>query len=72
VPMHTIYNVYTVEGMTCRHCADSVSERLSGMDSVTDVAVNLATGNVTVASANELSHHLVETAVTHAGYQLVD
>jgi copper chaperone len=72
VPMHTIYNVYTVNGMTCRHCAATVTEQLSGMDSVTDVAVNLATGAVTVASANELSHHLVETAVTHAGYQLVD
>jgi copper chaperone CopZ len=72
VPMHTIYNVYTVGGMTCRHCAATVSAELSGMDAVTDVAVNLATGTVTVASAHELSHHLVETAVAHAGYQLVD
>lgn len=72
MPMHTIYNVYTVSGMTCRHCAASVSAELSGMDTVTDVAVNLATGTVTVASADELSHHLVETAVAHAGYQLVD
>jgi copper chaperone len=72
VPMHTIYSVFTVDGMTCRHCAATVSAELSGMDSVTDVAVNLATGTVTVASANELSHHLVETAVAHAGYQLVD
>jgi copper chaperone CopZ len=72
VPMHTIYNVYTVGGMTCRHCAATVSAELSGMDNVTDVAVNLATGTVTVASAHELSHHLVETAVAHAGYQLVD
>lgn len=70
--MHTIYNVFKIDGMTSRHCADSVSEQLSGMDTVTDVAVNLATGAVTVASADELSHHLVETAVTHAGYQLVD
>jgi copper chaperone len=72
VPMHTIYNVYTVNGMTCRHCAATVSAELSGMDNVTDVAVNLATGTVTVASAHELSHHLVQTAVAHAGYQLVD
>jgi hypothetical protein len=39
---------------------ETVTARLSGMD------------NRAVASANELSHHLVETAVTHAGYQLVD
>lgn len=72
VPMHTIYNVYTVDGMTCRHCADTVADELSAMDTVTDVAVNLSTGVVTVASAAELSHHLVETAVAHAGYHLVD
>lgn len=72
VPMHTIYNVYTVNGMTCRHCAATVSHELSSMDNVTDVAVNLATGAVTVTSADELSHHLVEKAVANAGYQLVD
>lgn len=72
MPMHTIYNVYTVDGMTCRHCANNITDELSGMDSVTDVAVNLATGNVTVESAHELSHHLVQTAVAHAGYHLVD
>ena len=70
--MHTIYSVYTVSGMTCQHCAATVTGELSGMDGVTDVAVNLATGAVTIASADELSHHLVETAVTQAGYQLVD
>lgn len=72
MPMHTIYNAYKISGMTCRHCAATVTDELSGMDNVTDVAVNLATGVVTVASADDLSHHLVETAVAHAGYQLVD
>jgi copper chaperone len=72
VPMHTIYNVYSVSGMTCRHCAATVTDELSEMDGVTDVVVNLATGSVTVASSDELSHHLVETAVAHAGYQLID
>ncbi|HEU5469724.1 MAG TPA: heavy metal-associated domain-containing protein [Actinophytocola sp.] len=69
--MHTIYNTYTVIGMTCQHCAATISGQLSEMDGVTDVAVNLATGAVTVASTDELSDHLVETAVAHAGYQLV-
>ena len=72
MPMHTIYNVYTVDGMTCQHCAATVTDELSGVDSVTGVAVHLATGNVTVESARELSHHLVQTAVAHAGYLLVD
>ncbi|HET9140229.1 heavy metal-associated domain-containing protein [Actinophytocola sp.] len=69
--MHTIYNVYTVIGMTCQHCAQTITGELSGMDGVTDVAVNLATGEVTVGSTDELSDHLVESAIAHAGYQLV-
>lgn len=71
MPMHTIYNVYTVKGMTCGHCAESVTEELSGLDNVTDVAVNLSTGAVTVGSADELSRNEVELAVAHAGHQLV-
>ena len=70
--MHTIYNVYTVSGMTCAHCAMSVTEELSDLDHVTDVAVNLSTGAVTVGSATELSRPRVEAALAVAGHQLAD
>jgi copper chaperone CopZ len=70
--MHTIYNVYRVAGMTCDHCAASVTEELSGLDNVTDVAVNLTTGSVTVASADELSRPRVEEAVAMAGHRLAE
>lgn len=72
VPMHTIYNVFNVTGMTCDHCAASVTEELSELDHVTDVAVNLDTGAVTVASADELSRPRVEAALAHAGHRLAD
>lgn len=68
--MHTIYNVYRVAGMTCDHCAASVTEELSELDTVTDVAVNLNTGSVTVISADELSLPRVEQAVAMAGHSL--
>lgn len=71
MPMHTIYTVYRVGGLTSRHCADTLTGQLSEMDGVTDVAVNLATGAVTVASTDELSHHVVRTTVAQAGYRLV-
>ncbi len=70
MPMHTIYNVYTVAGMTCEHCAASVTEELSELDHVTDVAVNLSTGLVTVASADELSEPLVMAALAQAGHRM--
>lgn len=68
--MHTIYNVYTVSGMTCGHCAASVTEELSELDGVTDVAVNLSTGAVTVISASELSLPSVRAALAQTGHQL--
>jgi copper chaperone len=70
--MHTIYNVYRVAGMTCDHCATSLSEELSGLDHVTDVDVNLTTGAVTITSADELSRPRVEAAVAMAGHRLTE
>jgi copper chaperone CopZ len=70
--MHTIYNVYRVAGMTCDHCANSVTEELSGLDHVTDVDVNLTTGAVTITSADELSRPRVAAAVAMAGHRLTD
>jgi copper chaperone len=72
VPMHTIYNVYRVAGMSCDHCATSVTEELSELDHVTDVAVNLTTGAVTITSADELSLPGVEAALALAGHRLTD
>lgn len=70
--MHTIYNVYRVAGMTCDHCASSVTEELSGLDHVTDVDVNLKTGAVTIISADELSRPHVAAALAVAGHRLTD
>lgn len=70
MPMHTIYNVYDIAGMTCEHCAASITAELSGLDQVTDVAVNLRTGSVTITSAGEVSHRRVAAAVAHAGHRL--
>jgi copper chaperone len=44
-------NTYTVTGMTCGHCVASVTEEISEIDGVTDVAVDLPTGAVTVTSS---------------------
>ncbi len=72
MPMHTIYNVYNVAGMTCDHCAASVTDELSELDHVTDVAVNLTTGAVTVTSADELSRPRVAAALAVTGHRLAD
>ena len=61
---------FTVTGMTCGHCATSVSEEVSEIDGVQDVAVVVETGAVTVTSADPLDEADVRAAVEEAGYQL--
>ena len=63
--------VYTVTGMTCAHCARSVTEELTELDGVTDVSVDVPTGAVTVVSTAELAKEKVAAAVSEAGYELV-
>jgi copper chaperone len=63
-------STYTVTGMTCGHCVASVTEEISEIDGVTDVAVDLPTGAVTVTSIEPLDNAVVRTAVEEAGYQL--
>jgi len=61
---------YTVTGMTCSHCVASVSEEVGAIEGVTDVAVDLPTGAVTVTSDQPVDDAQVRAAVEEAGYQL--
>ena len=62
--------VYTVNGMTCGHCVGAVSTEIGKLDGVADVRVDLATGAVTVTSAEPLEPAQVAAAVEEAGYEL--
>ncbi|MEZ5323289.1 MAG: heavy-metal-associated domain-containing protein [Microthrixaceae bacterium] len=64
-------STYTVTGMTCGHCVMSVTEEVTGIPGVTDVAVDLASGLLTVTSDGPLDAALIRTAVAEAGYGIV-
>jgi copper chaperone CopZ len=61
---------YSVAGMTCDHCVMSVREEVSEVAGVTDVAVHLASGQLTVAGEG-FSDHAVRAAVAEAGYEVI-
>ena len=63
-------HTYTVAGMTCGHCVRSVTEEITAIDGVTDVAVDLPTGAVAVTSDRPLDEARVRAAVAEAGYTL--
>ncbi|MDF1605659.1 heavy-metal-associated domain-containing protein [Nocardioides sp. YIM 152315] len=61
---------YRVNGMTCDHCVGAVTRELGSLDSVADVQVELATGDVTVRSGRPLDDAEVAAAIDEAGYEL--
>ena len=61
--------VYTVAGMTCGHCVSAVSAEIGKLGGVENVAVDLATGQVTVTGAGYTDDQ-VRAAVDEAGYEL--
>jgi len=60
---------YTVVGMTCDHCARSVSAEVGALAGVTNVNVDVPSGQVTVTS-DGLDGNQVRGAVEEAGYTL--
>ncbi len=64
----------SVDGMTCGHCVQSVTEELTAVPGVKDVSVELRNGGsspVTVVSDEPLPADAVRAAVDEAGYTLV-
>jgi copper chaperone CopZ len=62
---------FTVSGMTCEHCRRAVTEEISAVEGVDSVAVDLATGTVTVAASHPVDRADITAAVDEAGYSLV-
>lgn len=60
---------YTVSGMTCGHCAASVTAEVTKVDGVSDVQVDVAQGRLTVISDRPVAQSEVLAAVQAAGYE---
>lgn len=63
-------STYTVVGMTCEHCVRAVTEEVGGVEGVTAVAVDLASGTVTVQSDAVVEGAAIVAAVIEAGYEV--
>ena len=64
-------NTYTVQGMTCGHCVNSVTEEVGAVAGVQQVDVDLPTGRLTVTGDADVPEADIRAAVEEAGYQLV-
>jgi copper chaperone len=62
---------YTVNGMTCGHCASSVTKEVGKLAGVHKVDVDLPGHRIVVTSESPLPVELVTHAVTGAGFEFV-
>jgi copper chaperone len=66
----SVTNEYLVAGMHCSHCASSVTEEVSALTGVTDVKVDLDSGQLIVTSETDIPFQSIEAAVDEAGYSV--
>jgi copper chaperone len=62
---------YSVTGMTCGHCVGAVRSEVGQIPGVTDVQVELETGQVTVTSEAPIDVESIRASIDEAGYELV-
>ncbi|MFJ1762462.1 heavy-metal-associated domain-containing protein [Amycolatopsis sp. NPDC088138] len=62
---------YTVSGMSCGHCAQSVTEEITALPGVTEVDVDVPAGRVVVRADFALAEDAVRGAVEEAGFTYV-
>ena len=68
--MSSTTRTYQVDGMTCGHCVSAVTPEVGSLEPVTDVHVELATGDLTVQSVRPLTDAEIAAAIDEAGYAL--
>jgi copper chaperone len=62
--------VIRVSGMSCEHCARAVRAEIGGLPGVTDVAVDVASGEVRIVAEPVPDDAALRAAVDAAGYEM--
>ncbi len=63
-------SVITVTGMTCEHCEKAVRTEISAIPGVSQVDIDLASGEVTIMAEPAPEMTALRAAVEEAGYRL--
>ena len=59
---------FQVQGMSCGHCANAVTQAVRGVDPAAEVKVDLASGKVEVQSQQD--HAAIARAIEEEGYKV--
>ncbi|NLC67775.1 MAG: heavy-metal-associated domain-containing protein [Clostridiaceae bacterium] len=61
-----------IEGMSCRHCVNHITEVLEDIPGVESVVVDLQDMSAEVETSRDISEEEFRLAIDEAGYELVD
>lgn len=62
----------TIEGMTCGHCAMSISKELTALAGVTEVQVDHTSGQARLTASDAVTQADLEHAISEAGYRATE
>jgi copper chaperone len=65
-------SVITVTGMSCEHCEKAVRSEISAIPGVSQVDVDVASGEVKILADRTPDMAALRAAVEEAGYQLAE
>ncbi len=60
----------TVDGMTCGHCVSAVQSEVGKLQGVSEVSVDLPSGQVTIVGERAPDPEALRAAVEEAGYEV--
>ncbi len=63
-------NVIRVSGMSCEHCATAVRTEIGGLPGVTDVEVDVSSGEVRIIAEPMPDDPALRQAIDAAGYEM--
>ena len=58
-----------VQGMKCQHCAGSTQKALEGIDGISNVQVDLDSGQVSFDGTADME--IIKAAVSKAGFEVI-
>ena len=61
-----------IEGMSCQHCVNAVTQALSDLDGISDVKVSLETRDAVFESTGQVDMNTIRKAVEDQGYKVAD
>ena len=59
-----------INGMSCNHCVTAVTKALSEIDGITDVTVDLSTGEASFVEEKPVDMDIVKKNIEKAGYKI--